>query len=119
MSKINRQRSSYKDTFNSFLLKGADYRGIYEFPVIKPTYSIPKKIIRFSKAISNKEYDQWVHFYEDDVCFERFWRNPNRYLDILKKFEGVILPDFSLYRDMPISMQLWNIFRSRAIGNWL
>ena len=32
---------------------------------------------------------------------------------------GVILPDFSLYRDMPLVMQLWNVYRSRAIGCWL
>lgn len=32
---------------------------------------------------------------------------------------GVILPDFSLYRDMPFVMQLWNIYHSRAIGHWL
>lgn len=25
-------------------------------------------------------------------------------------------PDYSLYRDMPLSMQIWNVFRSRALG---
>lgn len=25
----------------------------------------------------------------------------------------------ALYRDMPLVMQLWNIYRSRAIGSWL
>lgn len=24
-----------------------------------------------------------------------------------------------MYRDMPLAMQIWNIYRSRAIGNWL
>ena len=41
------------------------------------------------------------------------------YLELFKRFNGVILPDFSLYRDMPFVMQLWNIYRSRAIGAWL
>lgn len=40
-------------------------------------------------------------------------------MDTLSKFEGVILPDFSLFRDMPYNMQVNNIYRSRAIGNWL
>lgn len=119
MQKFNEQRKSCKDVFNSFLVKFASYSGIYEFPRIKPTYDIPDKIIVFSKAVSCKEYNQWVHFYEDDYQFERLWRNPKRYLPILKKFKGVILPDFSLYRDMPFVMQLWNIYRSRAIGHWL
>ena len=33
--------------------------------------------------------------------------------------QGVISPDFSVYRDMPLVMQQWNIYRSRAIGHWL
>ena len=41
------------------------------------------------------------------------------YLFLLSKFNGVILPDFSCYRDMPFVMQTWNIYRSRAIGYWL
>lgn len=76
-------------------------------------------MIPFSKAISCKDYEQWVHFYEYDYLFERLWRNPKRYLPILQRYIGVILPDFSLYRDMPLVMQLWNIYRSRAIGCWL
>ncbi|ACV22892.1 Uncharacterised protein [Slackia heliotrinireducens] len=60
-----------------------------------------------------------MHFYEFDYLFERVWRDPRRYLPILRRFNGVILPDFSVYRDMPLVMQLWNIYRSRAIGFWL
>ena len=63
-------------------------------------------MIAFSKAISSKDYEQWVHFYEDDHLFERLWNNPRKYLPILERFQGVILPDFSLYRDMPLVMQL-------------
>ncbi len=119
MSKTNGIRKGCKDVFNAFLVSMATYAGFFEFPRIKPTYIVPEKIIAFSKALSSKEYDQWVHFYEDDYVFERIWRNPRRYLEIFKRFKGVILPDFSLYRDMPLVMQLWNIYRSRAIGHWL
>lgn len=119
MSRINSQRKSCIDVFNAFLVSLATYAGIFEFPIIKATYEIPNQLIAFSKAISCKDYNQWVHFYEDDYLFERIWRNPRRYLDILKKYNGVILPDFSVYRDMPLAMQIWNIYRSRAIGHWL
>ena len=119
MSRINSQRKSCIDVFNAFLVTLATYAGIFEFPCIKATYDTPDKLISFSKCISCKDYNQWVHFYEDDHLFERIWRNPQKYLDILKRFNGVILPDFSLYRDMPLVMQLWNIYRSRAIGFWL
>lgn len=119
MSKINSQRKSCKDVFNAFLVIMARFAGLFEFPCILPTYDVPNRLISFSKAISCKDFDQWVHFYEDDHLFERLWRNPKNYLEMLKRFNGVILPDFSLYRDMPFVMQLWNIYRSRAIGHWL
>ncbi len=79
----------------------------------------PIKLVAFSKAISSKEVDSWIHFYEDDNAFERIWNTPNKYLLIIKRFKGVITPDFSVYRDMPLVMQHWNIYRSRAIGYWL
>ena len=119
MSKMNCSRKGCKDVFNAFLVENATYEGIFEFPCIEPTHEVPNRLISFSKAISSTDYDQWVHFYEDDCNFERLWRNPKKYLEILKRYRGVILPDFSLYRDMPLVMQLWNIYRSRAIGAWL
>ncbi|MBO4681398.1 MAG: DUF4417 domain-containing protein, partial [Clostridiales bacterium] len=108
MSLTNSSRRNCRDVFKSFLVCLAEYSGLFEFPVIKQTKSIPNRLISFSKAISSKDYDQWVHFYEDDYLFEKLWNNPQKYLDILKRFNGVILPDFSLYRDMPFVMQLWN-----------
>ncbi len=119
MSQINSNRKGCKDVFNAFLVSTATYAGVFEIPCIKPCNEIPKRVIAFSKAISGKDYEQWVHFYEDDFLFERLWNNPRKYLPILQKYQGVILPDFSLYRDMPLVMQLWNIYRSRAIGHWL
>ena len=60
-----------------------------------------------------------IPFYEDDGSFERIWSKPRVYLPILSLFAGVITPDFSLYRDMPLVMQQWNTYRGRAIGHWL
>lgn len=119
MEKLKSKRKSCKDVFNAFLVRFAIYAGIFEFPVIQPTNEIPNRLIAFSKAIGCRECDAWVHFYEQDCQFERLWRNPKRYLPILKRYNGVILPDYSVYRDMPFVMQLWNIYRSRAIGYWL
>ena len=31
-------------------------------------------------------------------------------------FDATLLPDFSLYMDMPKAMQIWNTYRSRLIG---
>ena len=119
MSQINCNRSGCKDVFHAFLVKNAQYDGRLEIPIIRPQDEIPNKLILFSKILGCKDYNQWVCFYEDDASFERIWNRPERYLPILSKFKGVITPDFSLYRDMPLVMQQWNIYRSRAIGHWL
>ena len=119
MTKQNGKRKSCKDVYNAFLVALAFFVGFFEFPAINPCYDIPNKLILFSKCICAKDHDCWVHFYEDDYLFERLWRNPKKYLHILQQYNGVILPDWSLYRDMPLIMQLWNIYRSRAIGAWL
>lgn len=119
MADENNNRSGCKDVFHAFLVKDARYEGDLEMPCIESEDVVPKDVIKFSKAVRSKEYDNFVHFYEDDVNFERIWNNSNRYLPILRKFDGVITPDFSLYRDMPLVMQQWNTYRSRAIGHWL
>lgn len=119
MGELKSSKRSCRDVFNAFLVTLATYAGFFEIPVIQPCHEVPNRLIPFSKAVGSKDHDQWVHFYEFDYLFERLWRDPRRYLPVLKRFNGVILPDFSLYRDMPLVMQLWNVYRSRAIGCWL
>lgn len=118
MSKINGIRSGCRDVFRAFLVEYAEYDGDIEIPIIKPDVQIPNKLISFTKALKTNDYNQWVHFYEDDGNFERIWNSPKKYLPILKRFNGVITPDFSLYRDMPLVMQQWNTYRGKALGGW-
>ena len=108
-----------KDVFNSFLVTNATYDGEEEIPVIKTSNSIPEKVISFSNAKSKQDYDAWVHFYQDDSKIECFWRNPQKYLPILKRYKGVISPDYSLYYDMPLCMQKYNTYRGKALAHWL
>jgi hypothetical protein len=120
MAKANCNRPGCLDVFNAFLLENAEYIGELEIPVIKNINNeSPKKLIKFSEIFRTSDFNAYVHFYEDDCKFEKIWKNPKRYLERLKKFKGVISPDFSIYRDMPLIMQYWNIFRSRAIATWL
>lgn len=99
MSKLNSQRKSCKDVFNAFLVSLAVY-GPHDIPCIRATEHIPNRLISFTKAKMTTDFDQWIHFYQDDYLFERVWTKPKEYIDLFKKFNGVILPDFSLYRDM-------------------
>ena len=115
-------RKGCVDVFNEFMLEGLDLAGYYRIPIIKPTSKLPEKLIPFSEAISSREKPGpgvWVHFYEDDVKFERFWRNPKKYADVLRGFEGFISPDYSLYADFTPPQKIWNTHRNYASGAWL
>lgn len=108
-----------KDVFHAFLVEKANYEGTEEIPCIKTSILIPQKVITFSKALTSTDYDQWVVFYEQDERFIRLWNKPHKYLNILKNFQGVITPDFSLYRNMPLVMQKWATYQGKALGVWL
>ena len=117
----DKQFNTVYDVFHAFLVENADYDGYYEMPRIRGCDEIPSGVITFSKAMAGNmhNFDQWVVFYEHDRNFERLWNNPRAYLDKLKKFRGIISPDFSIYRNMPLCMQLWNTYRGRALAHWL
>ena len=90
--------------------------GKYQMPFIHKEDIIPSGIIDFCRAISSRDYLRGVHFYLDDYRFERIWKNPFRYIPILKKYHCVFTPDFSIFYDMPMPMKIWNVYRSRLLG---
>lgn len=57
-----------------------------------------------------------IHFFLDDYRFERVWNRPYKALSFLKAYPLVLTPDFSLYHDWPLTLQLWNTYRSRWCG---
>lgn len=90
--------------------------GFYQMPVLEPCNYIPDDIIGFNYALTSKNKDCGIHFYIDDYQFERIWTQPQLYLEKLSEYQCIFTPDFSLYTDMPIAMKIWNIYRSRLIG---
>ena len=90
--------------------------GFYQMPVLEPCNYIPDDIIGFNYALTSKNKDCGIHFYIDDYQFERIWAQPQLYLEKLSEYQCIFTPDFSLYTDMPIAMKIWNIYRSRLIG---
>ena len=88
----------------------------WQMPIIWNDEYIPKDLIGFNYAKTSKEKNVGVHFYVDDYQFERVWNYPEKYVDILKQYDCVLSPDFSLYMDMPTPIKVWNIYRSRQIG---
>jgi hypothetical protein len=108
-----------RDVFHACLVKGAELTGSFDLPCIESCNEIPKNIIQFSHCNGIDDYRQFVHFYENDDKYERLWNYPRRYIKIIKRFDGVITPDFSLYRSMSLAQQIWNTYRNRVLGFWI
>lgn len=60
-----------------------------------------------------------VHFFLDDYRFETVWSKPERGLSRVLSVGASLAPDFSLWTDMPLVMQMWQVYRSRWCGAWL
>jgi hypothetical protein len=94
----------------------ADDCGVDGIPQLAAVDANPERLIGFNYAKTATDKACGVYFFVDDYQFERVWNKPRAYFDLLAGFECVLAPDFSLYMDMPIPMQRWNVYRSRARG---
>ena len=90
--------------------------GWFQMPVIRDDGYTPSDLIGFNYLLNTDRRDCGIHFYIDDYQFERIWNAPSIYIDKLQEFEGALTPDFSLYMDMPMATKIWNVYRSRLIG---
>ena len=88
----------------------------WQMPIIRNDGYIPKDLVGFNYAKTYQDKNVGIHFYVDDYQFERVWNYPDKYCDVLREYECILSPDFSLYMDMPMPMKIWNVYRSRQIG---
>lgn len=112
------ERHRTNNTYNLEIIDSENASEFWQMPIIKNDNYIPSKLIGFNYAKTRKEKNVGIHFYLDDYQFERLWNKPEEYVDILKQYECILSPDFSLYMDMPMPMKIWNIYRSRLIGQY-
>lgn len=106
------------DGCNPEFVQGAEFDGIFEIPIIKKPekYLIPDNLVPFSKMEKADPKSFAVCEYENDSEFKDLIVHPDEYIKLLKKYQGFIAPDCSVYRDMPLALQITNVYRSRAIG---
>jgi hypothetical protein len=95
--------------------------GKYNIPFIAPPETsleisnlewIPFNFAKTAKEKKNKG----IHFFVDDYQFIRLWNRPNEYISLLSQFGAVLSPDFSMYTDMPMAMQIYNNYRRHWLG---
>lgn len=113
------ERHRTNDTYNLDIIDiDNSTNDFWQMPIIKNDNFIPSDLMGFNYAKSSDNKNTGIHFYLDDYQFERIWNNPGEYIDILSDYECILSPDFSLYLDMPMPMKIWNIYRSRQIGQY-
>lgn len=77
------------------------------------------KLIGYDKVNQSDDYGSIVHFFLDDYRFESIYNNPEKKIETLKQYKAVLTPDFSMYVEMPIALQLFSTFKNRWVGAYL
>lgn len=109
-----------------FLRNEFNSKGKWKIPIIPKcdlniTSNEDLRVIGFDKVKNNKDkhYNRLVHFFLYDYEFEKIWEQPQKYIDTLKQYKGILSPDFSMYIEMNPVMQLYNTFRNRWVGAYM
>ena len=94
--------------------------GPYGIPEIKPEKFVDCRYVRFNEAQKIKDPSGiGVHFFVDDYEFDKVWNQFNRYMKMLSKFDAVLTPDWSVYTDWPVAVNIWSHYRKHYVGAWL
>lgn len=115
------------DVMKEFLIQGCELDGKYQIPMI-PACNLdymPEDSIDFEESFSRKIKNHRklnVNFYIDDTKFTRLWNNPDKYMEHLKCFHSVVMPDFSICtgpKGMPFVLNIYNKYRNHALAWYL
>ena len=102
------------------MVEGAKFCGEFDIPECPCTATeIPSDLSFYYDDKIPANFNGFAHFYKDDYKFDRIWRYARTSLKRLKRFAGIITPDFSTYQDMPVALKIYNTYRMRAFGYWL
>lgn len=131
----NKTRKGCQDLWNAFMVKDCIFSSKSDIPVCSCKVETPPvELISYEDAKSlykkemkagnlNFHVNSYVHFYIDDQKFDgkqsSIWLYPQKALDVIKHFSGMITPDFSTYSDFPDPWKRFNTYRMRAFGCWV
>jgi hypothetical protein len=90
------------------------------WPIVRPSHSVPDRLTKLfisdtGRFDRKRRKEGYLHFFVDDYKFERLWNHPERYVEAIRKYDGMIAPDFSTWRDMSQQQQRYNVYRSRVL----
>lgn len=115
---LNKQKDFRKNplfTRNSF-----KSMGYYEIPIVKKQ-KIDLNDLKFItyadvKCNDTKNCGSGVLFFVDDWRFYRIFDYPQKTLKKLSQYKVLCTPEYSLYADLPLWLQLEHVSRNRWVG---
>ena len=89
----------------------------YKFAIMEKLlyFSIYKQISIIKNIPSLNEFFKLSETY----TFKKVYDQSDRLIKGLKRFEGIITPDFSLFPEMAKPQRIWNCYKSRTIAYYL
>jgi glycosyltransferase involved in cell wall biosynthesis len=97
-----------------------------EIPFVHSCNHVPGELVLFGnhrKASCLKNaHKKAIHFFQHDYLFNPTINSKKKLtaqLDVFRKYECIILPDCSVYRNMPLPVQQYQVYNSRATGVFL
>lgn len=103
------------ENIDKFIFDADNDLGIPSIDAITEFNALNFERINMWNKVKNK-CDTCLYTFVDDYRFNSVWTNPSKWLGVLHAFNSVIAPDFSLYTDMPIALQIYNHYRKMWVA---
>lgn len=116
------QTSTKNDVARERFVYGAELVGKYQFPLLPRSHAdlTGLRPVPFTSAQKEKHPKKCLcHFFTHDCEFEKVWNQPEKYFEMLRNFQYVCSPDFSVFSNMPLALQIWQVYRDRALSWWM
>jgi len=116
--------SDYQDEKNSkkqkIVRNEFETVGKYGIPLVKKQELdlTQLKAWSYTKTKRNDEEnkDKIIHFFTYDWLFETVYANPEKALEKLDQYYALMTPEFSTYKNMPLTLQAYSTFKNRWCG---
>ena len=91
--------------------------GKYGIPLLKPYFGpLPKHYVSVSSPTCTDPTNTCITCFDYDYILERMWYQPEKYDDMLLKYQCFGTLDFSMKIDNPLAVQIGNKYRNHALS---
>ena len=102
------------------ICEGIDFTANHQMPVVRPEIvGPPSELQAFYRLKREPEAvmkNAFGHFYTPDKNIEKVWNRPHSFINLFRKFGGILSPDFSILMNMLEIQRLWNDFRNKLLA---